>query len=144
MKNHKLGSRSLSRLRGVHPDLVRVVKRALKISPCDFTMVEGRRTLDRQKRLMAAGASKTLRSRHLTGHAVDIAPWINNTIDWNDYASFCQVGHAMRVAAMDLDIPLVWGAGKMYGGHWSNKFNDMPHLQLTWKAYPRPWKGQGT
>ncbi len=143
MKNHKLGSRSLRRLRGIHPDLVRVVKRALKICSCDFTVIEGRRTLERQKRLLQAGASKTLRSRHLTGHAVDIAPWnpsnsnARGWIDWNDYGQFCQVGHAMRVAAMDLDVPMIWGAGKMYGGAWSNKFNDMPHFQLKWKEYPR-------
>lgn len=143
MKKHKLGSRSLKNLRGVHPDLVKVVKRALKICPCDFTVIEGRRTLLRQKALLEEGATKTLRSRHLTGHAVDIIPWIGGKVDWNDYGNFCQVGHSMRVAAMDLGIPLIWGAGKMYGGAWSNSFNDMPHFQLTWKAYPRPWKGRG-
>lgn len=153
MKNHRLGPRSLKNLRGVHPDLVKVVKRALRISPCDFTIIEGCRTLERQKRLKASGASKTLRSRHIPckvvtifttgnpvnffGHAVDIVPWINGTVDWNDPSQFCQVGHAMRVAAMDLGIPLTWGAGKMYGGHWSNSFNDMPHFQLTWEAYPK-------
>lgn len=142
MKKHKLGSRSLKNLKGVHPDLVRVVKRALKICSCDFTVIEGRRTLERQKKLLRAGASKTLRSRHLTGHAVDIVPWINGTVDWNRTDQFCQVGHAMRVAAMDLDVTMIWGAGKMYGGAWSNSFNDMPHFQLTWKAYPKPWKGQ--
>lgn len=144
MKKHKLGARSLKNLRGVHPDLVRVVKRALKICPCDFTVIEGRRTLVRQKELLSIGATTTLRSRHLTGHAVDIVPWINGTVDWNDYGNFAIVGHSMRVAAMDLGISMIWGAGKMYGGAWSNKFNDMPHYQLTWKAYPRPWKGHGT
>ena len=143
MKNHKLGSRSLKNLRGVHPDLVKIVKRALKICPCDFTVIEGVRTLERQKMLKASGASKTLRSRHLLvgspgrGHAVDIVPWINGTVDWNDPSNFCRVGHSMRVAAMDLGIPLTWGAGRMYGGHWSNSFNDMPHYQLPWKTYPR-------
>lgn len=141
MKKHKLGSRSLKNLKPLHPHLKRIVRRALLISPCDFTVIEGMRTLERQKRLKASGSTRTLRSRHLTGHAVDIAPYINGTIDWNDFGAFCQVGHAMRVAAMDLGYPLTWGAGKMYGGHWSNSFNDMPHYQLTWKAYPRPWKG---
>lgn len=143
MKKHKLGARSLKNLRGVHPDLVRIVKRALKICPCDFTVIEGCRTLERQKQLLASGATRTLRSRHLTGHAVDIVPWINGTVDWSDHSNFAIVGHSMRVAAMDLKIPLVWGAGKMYGGFWSNSFNDMPHFQLTWKAFPRPWKGHG-
>lgn len=144
MKKHKLGSRSLKNLRGVHPDLVKVVRRALKICPCDFTVIEGLRTLERQKRLKRSGATKTLRSRHLTGHAVDIVPWINGTVDWNDYGNFCQVGHAMRVAAVDLGVALTWGAGKMYGGSWSNSFNDMPHYQLQWKSYPRSRKGHIT
>ena len=137
MNHHKLGTRSLSRLRGVHPDLVKIVKRAIKISSIDFTVLEGRRTLTRQKVLKASGASKTLRSRHLTGHAVDLAPWANGGIDWHDYAKFCQVGHAMRVAAMDYGYEITWGAGKMYGGAWSNSFNDMPHFQLSWRRYPR-------
>lgn len=142
MKKHKLGARSLKNLRGVHPDLVKIVKRALKICPIDFTVIEGRRTLERQRKLKASGASKTLRSRHITGHAVDIIPWINGTTDWNDFAAFATVGHSMRVAAMDLGIPMVWGAGKMYGGSWSNSFNDMPHYQLNWKDYKTPWKGR--
>lgn len=142
MKSHRLGSRSLKNMRGLHLDLIRVIKRGLLISPYDFTVIEGCRTLERQKRLKASGASKTLRSRHIPwkdgkGHAADIVPWINNTVDWNDLAAFAAVGHAMRVAAMDLGIPLTWGAGRMYGGHWSNSFNDMPHFQLPWKEYPR-------
>ncbi len=152
-------------MRGLHPHLKKVIRRGLKICSCDFTVIEGCRTLERQKRLKASGASKTLRSRHIPpkrrrvisghsqrnvsrpfvvidkslpgyGHAVDIVPWINGTVDWNDLAAFAQVGHAMRVAAMDLGIPITWGAGKMYGGQWSNSFNDMPHFQLTWKDYP--------
>ena len=141
MRKHKLGTRSLKSLRGVHPDLVRVVKRALKISPCDFTVIEGCRTYARQKMLKASGASKTLRSRHIPsgggpGHAVDIVPWINGTVDWNDYGNFAAVGHAMLVAANELGVALTWGAGRMYGGHWSNKFNDMPHFQLSRRFYP--------
>jgi len=143
MKNHTLGSRSLKSLRGVEPDLQKVVRRALKISSVDFMVIEGCRTYERQKKLKASGASKTLRSRHIPlkrngkGHAVDIVPWVNGTVDWNGIAAFVQVGHAMLVAAHQLGIPLTWGAGKMYGGHWSNSFNDMPHYQLPWKEYPR-------
>ncbi len=142
MKNHNLGTRSLKNLRGVHPHLVKIVKRAIKISSIDFTVIEGCRTLVRQKALKASGASKTLRSRHIIarngyGHAVDICPWVNGGIDWNDYAKFVQVGHAMLVAADQLGFKLTWGAGKQYGGHWSNSFNDMPHYQLPWKEYPR-------
>ncbi len=129
-----LGSRSRGRLKGVHPDLVKVVKRAIAISSHDFAVIEGVRTLDRQQALFAEGHTRTMRSRHLTGHAVDLAPW-DGGIDWNDLMRFRQVGHAMRVAAMDLGIPLVWGAVRHHGGNWRT-FNDMPHFQLTRSTYP--------
>lgn len=75
-----LGARSLGRLEGVHPDLVRIVKTAASISDLDFTVLEGLRTVERQKELVKQGASKTMKSRHLTGHAVDLAPMINGKI----------------------------------------------------------------
>ena len=135
-----LGGRSRQRLQGVHPDLVRVVKRAIGITSIDFTVIEGVRTLERQRKLLADGHTRTMRSRHLTGHAVDLAPW-DGGIDWNDLMRFRQVGHAMRVAAADLDVPLIWGAVKRHGGHWRT-FNDMPHYQLPRSTYPA--KGETT
>ena len=78
-----LGSKSLARLNGVHPDLVKVVKAAIKLSEVDFTVLEGLRTLTRQKQLFAAGATKTLNSRHLTGHAVDLGALIGGTVRWD-------------------------------------------------------------
>lgn len=129
-----LGNRSRQRLKGVHPDLVKVVKRAIEISSHDFTVIEGIRTVERQRALLAEGHTRTMRSRHITGHAVDLAPW-NGGIDWNDLMRFRQVGHAMRVAAADLGIPLVWGATRHHGGSWRT-FNDMPHFQLTRSKYP--------
>ena len=68
-----LGRGSRKKLTGVHPDLVRVVERAIEITDTDFAVIEGLRSPERQRELVAAGASKTLRSRHLTGHAVDLA-----------------------------------------------------------------------
>ena len=73
---YKLGTRSLQSLSGVHPDLVAVVKRAIQITPQDFTVIEGVRNIERQKQLVAKGASKTMNSRHITGHAVDMVPWL--------------------------------------------------------------------
>lgn len=67
-----LSQKSVDRLAGVHPKLVAVVNLAITISPVDFAVLEGLRTIERQKSLVAAGASKTMRSRHLTGHAVDL------------------------------------------------------------------------
>ena len=75
-----LSQKSISRLNGVHPNLVKVVKRAIEISQIDFCVTEGVRTEKRQKELVAAGASQTMKSRHLTGHAVDLAAMVGGGI----------------------------------------------------------------
>ena len=123
-----LGTRSLSRLEGVHPDLVRVVKKAAAMSSLDFTVLEGRRTVERQKQLMASGATRTLRSRHLTGHAVDLAPMVGNEIRW-DWPLYRQLAPIIKNAALACNVPLEWG------GDWRT-FKDGPHWQLPWKQYP--------
>lgn len=124
-----LGTRSLKNLEGVHPDLVKVVKRAIQITDQDFTVIEGLRSYARQKELVAKGASKTLNSRHLTGHAVDIVPWVNGTISWN-WLFYPAIATAMKQAAKELDVDVEWG------GNWK-KFPDGPHWQLTWASYPK-------
>ena len=118
----KLGKKSQKALIGVHPDIIKVVTRALEISVIDFTVIEGLRTLERQKVLYAAGATKTLKSRHLTGHAVDLAPYINGSIRW-DWPLFYKIADAMKAASKELGIPLEWG------GDWKS-FKDGPHWQL--------------
>jgi len=121
---YKLGSRSIKRLEGVHPDLVKVVERAIEISEIDFTVLEGRRTYQKQKEYYAAGKTTTMNSRHLTGHAVDLAPW---PISWA-WPKFHLISNAMFQAADELVIPLQWG------GHWKS-FPDGPHHQLPWSEY---------
>ena len=79
---YALGQRSLDRLKGVHPDLQKVVRRAIELTPIDFTITEGLRTLERQKTLVAAGASQTLKSRHITGHAIDFAALVGGEVRW--------------------------------------------------------------
>ena len=123
-----LGSKSLARLNGVHPDLVKVVKAAIKLSEVDFTVLEGLRTLTRQKQLFAAGATKTLNSRHLTGHAVDLGALIGGTVRW-DWPLYFKIAAAMKKAAADLGIPVEWG------GDWRT-FKDGPHWQLPFASYP--------
>ena len=125
---YKLSSRSLSRLEGVHPDLVKVVKRAIQITEQDFTVLEGLRSLERQKELVKKGASKTMNSRHLTGHAVDIAPWVNGGVSW-DWDYYYEVADAMKEAAMELGADITWG------GDW--KWADGPHWELSWQRYPK-------
>jgi peptidoglycan LD-endopeptidase CwlK len=124
-----LGSRSLSRLEGVHPDLVRVVKQAAAISDLDFTVLEGLRTLDRQRKLLAEGASRTMKSRHLTGHAVDLAPLIDGKVSW-DWPMYHRLAKIVKSAAADEKVPLQWG------GDWRT-FKDGPHWELPWKFYPK-------
>ena len=124
--SYKLGTRSLQNLSGVHPDLVAVVKRAIQITEQDFTVIEGIRNIDRQRQLYRTGASKTLNSRHLTGHAVDMVPW---PVDWNDLEGFEVMSEAMKSAAEELNITIVWG------GDWKS-FYDGPHFELDRKVYP--------
>ena len=123
-----LSPRSEERLRGVHPDLQKVVRRALQLTKVDFAITEGLRTRERQEQLLAAGASRTLNSRHLTGHAVDLAPIIGGKISW-DWPPFHELARAMKAAAEELKVPIVWG------GDWRT-FKDGPHFELDRRAYP--------
>ena len=124
-----LGTRSLSRLEGVHPDLVRVVKKAALLSDLDFTVLEGLRTVERQKQLVAQGASKTMNSRHITGHAVDLAPMIAGEVRW-DWPLYHKLAKVIKAAAAAEKVPLQWG------GDW-RAFKDGPHWGLPWKFYPK-------
>lgn len=124
--SYQLGSKSKRKLKGVHPDLVAVVERAIEISDQDFTVLEGLRSISRQRQLFSTGKSTTMNSRHLTGHAVDLAPW---PISW-DWDKFYPIADAMKQAADELDVDIVWG------GDWKS-FPDGPHFQLDWKSYPK-------
>lgn len=124
----KFSARSEKNLVGVHPDLVRVMRAALQDAPLDFMVIEGLRTIERQRQLVAKGASQTMRSRHLTGHAVDIAPVVGGTIRW-DWPLFHRLAPAVKLAAAEAGVPLEWG------GDWKS-FPDGPHWQLPWSRYP--------
>lgn len=147
-----LDARSIKRLEGVHEDLVLVVNRASEITDQPFIVTEGLRSLERQKQLLAAGASKTLRSRHLTGHAVDLAAFIDldgdgqkdidEAIRW-DWPLYFKLAEAMRVAAEGLDVPIEWGGNwRLLNGNGTisesdlAKWADGPHFQLPWAEYP--------
>lgn len=125
---YTLSEKSLKKLVGVHPDLVKVVKRAIKISEIDFCVTEGLRTEKRQAQLVEAGASKTMKSRHLTGHAVDLAAMVGGVVRW-DWPLYAKIANAMKTAAFELNIPITWG------GDWKT-FKDGPHFQLNEKFYP--------
>jgi len=122
---YSLSFRSRQRLSGVHPDLVAVVKRAIEITKQDFSVIEGIRSVERQRELLKSGASTTMNSRHITGHAVDLAPY---PVSW-DWEYFYPMADAMKQAADELDVDLEWG------GDWKT-FKDGPHFQLSRKSYP--------
>ena len=92
---YHLGRRSLVNLGGVKNDLVAVVKRAIEITEVDFTVLEGLRTVERQKELVANGASTTMNSRHLDGHAVDLGAWVDGTISWH-WPHYHKIADAMK------------------------------------------------
>jgi len=125
----KLSKRSFKRLEGVHDDLAAVVAEAINRTTVDFTVLEGRRTLARQKKLVAAGASKTMNSRHLTGHAVDLGAYVGGRVAW-DWPLYYEIADAMKESAKALDVPIEWG------GDWTS-FKDGPHFQLPWSTHPK-------
>lgn len=109
-----------NRLKGVHPDLVRVMLRAG--TQTDFLVVEGLRTMARQRELVKAGASRTLNSRHLTGHAVDIAPLVGGKLTWS-WEMFHKLAPIVKEAAKAEGVKIIWG------GDWKS-FPDGPHWEL--------------
>ncbi len=130
---YALGARSKARLIGVHPDLVKVVERAIQLSTVDFTVLEGIRTPERQRTLVDSGASQTLNSRHLRGadgfaKAVDLGAWVGGEVRW-DWPLYHKIAAAMKEAARQVGVPIEWG------GDWST-FKDGPHFQLPKKEYP--------
>lgn len=124
----RLSQRSRDRMKGVHPDLVKVVERAIQLTPVDFTVTEGLRTRERQAKLLAAGASRTMNSRHLTGHAVDVAALVGGKVRW-DWPLYPQIAVAFKQAARELGVKIVWG------GDWS-RLRDGPHFELDRASYP--------
>jgi len=117
-----------SKLKGLHPDLVKVVNRAWEIAPGSFRVTEGLRTKERQKELLDAGATTTMNSRHITGHAVDIAAEVAGKVRW-DWPLYRNLAVVFKEAAKIEGVPIEWG------GDWKS-FKDGPHYQLPWRSYP--------
>ena len=154
MSKFSLSKKSESRLVGVHPDLVAVVRRAIEITEIDFTVLEGVRSKARQAQLVASGASKTMDGRHLTGHAVDLAAYVSGSPRW-DWPLYYKLAEAVKQAAIELSTPVVWGGvwDKMLNELGYNEdevasyvmrrkalgkkaFIDGPHFELSRKEYP--------
>jgi len=149
-----LGKKSLAELKGVHPDLVRVVKRALELTTVDFAVHDGIRTEEEQRHYVETGVSWTMKGRHLSGHAVDLVPYINGKLRW-EWAPIYQIAAAMKQAAAEFDTPIRWG------GAWDMRLGEIddpeeaeqdyverrrlmgkkanvdgPHFELPEKEYP--------
>ena len=119
--------RSKDRMKGLHPDIIAVMELAISRSPIDFTVLEGLRSIERQEQLYASGASKTMNSRHLTGHAIDVAPLVDGHVSW-DWPLYHALAPVIKNAARELRVSLEWG------GDWRT-FKDGPHWQLSWGVY---------
>ena len=115
---YSLGAKSRAELKGVHPDLIRVVERAIQITTQDFSVHDGLRTLEEQKRYVATGVSQTMNSKHRPqadgfGHAVDLVPFINGKLRW-EWPAIYPIASAVWQAAKELGVPIRWG------GPWAN------------------------
>jgi len=129
----QLSEKDRTKLQGAHPDLVKVIQRAAELTAIDFVVLEVLRTLGRQKELVAKGASKTMKSRHLAGkdglsRAVDLAPKDGGQISWS-WPLYHKLAAVIKQAAAEVGVPVEWG------GDWRT-FKDGPHWQLPWKQYP--------
>ena len=98
------------------------------ITEVDFAVLEGVRSKARQEQLFKQKATKTMNSRHLTGHAVDLGAYVGGSVRW-DWPLYYQIADAMKAAAEELEVPLTWG------GDWKT-FPDGPHFELPWANYP--------
>jgi hypothetical protein len=122
----KFGRKSRGVLEGLNEDLQELLSEAIKY--VDISLIEGRRSLERQKELKKLGSTKTLDSKHLKGEAVDLAPY---PIDWENRERFIYVAGIIKGIALHLGIPVVWG------GDWNgdfdtsdNNFDDLVHFEL--------------
>lgn len=125
-----LGTRSLKELEGVHPDLQRVVHRAIEITKCDFAVHDGIRSMHQQREYVRRGVSKTLESKHLPqkdgyGHAVDLVPYIHGKLRW-EWEPIYLIALAMQEAAIEKSVYLTWG------GIWHslNDMEDRPRIAV--------------
>ena len=123
----KFGQRSLDRLKGVHPDLVKVMEEAIKESPYDFSITEGLRSPERQKQLYDQGKSRTLNSRHLTGHAIDFAVIKDGKVVW-DFPLYHEVATHIKKVAANLKVSIIWG------GDWRGLVDGV-HIELDKRVY---------
>lgn len=131
-----LGKKSLDTLVGVDPKLVLVVKRAIQLTQVDFRVNEGVRTIARQKQLLKEGKTQTLKSKHIEAKAVDLVALVDNKVNW-DASYYIQIAEAVRLAAIELNIPVRWG------GCWLGDIRNYSSSQVAIDTYKKVRKQQG-
>ena len=147
-----MNAASEKKLKKVHPDLVRVVRRVAKDwkdPETGWIITCGPRTLEEQRLLVAKGASRTMRSRHLIAangyaHAVDFACTIKGVLKW-DWGLYIKLSNAVKAAAIAEKVTVEWGGiwaplntvkGPLTASSLHKSFPDGPHYQLPWASYP--------
>jgi peptidoglycan L-alanyl-D-glutamate endopeptidase CwlK len=131
-----LSQKSINTLQGVDNSLVKIVHDAIKITTVDFSVGEGLRTLERQHLLMSQGKTKTEKSKHLTGHAVDLWAYVNGAVSWQE-KHYYDIAQAMRDSAIKHNIILRWGAV------WDRELNDIRNTESEPMEYAKRRKAQG-
>lgn len=123
MMKHRFGARSLDEAKGVSNRLLLLSSFSLLKSPVDFGIYDGMRTLEEQEEYVRTGVSRTLESKHLTGEAVDLVPFINGKYRW-ELESCCHIAKCMAMGSVYFGIPVIWGAV------WDRKLTDLNHNDL--------------
>jgi len=121
----KLSTRSMSRLEGINPDIITVVAEAIKLTKVDFGVTCGMRTVEEQEKLVASGASQTMKSKHLEGRAVDLVAYVGSSVTWQ-LNMYDDLADAMAAAARKLNVPVKWGAAWSVGNiaEWDGTMED--------------------
>ncbi len=121
----KLSSRSEGRLEGINPKLIEVVKTAITLTKVDFGVTCGMRTVEEQEKLVASGASQTMKSKHLEGRAVDLVAYIGPNVTWS-LNKYDEIADAMAAAAKQKGVAIKWGAAWTVGNiaDWDGSMED--------------------
>ena len=128
MVHHEFSQCSENNLKGIHPDLGMIMRKAIKLSPINFGISEGVRSKKRQLELLAKGKSLSNDSRHITGHAVDIFALPNNILSW-EFRHYQEIAKIVLELSKEMSIEIEWG------GNWDD-LNDGAHFELSRRNYP--------
>ena len=135
--SYRFSKTSNDKLDKVNPSLAKVARRALELSPHDFTIVQGLRTVEQSAQNIKNGTSflkNPESSKHISGRAIDFAPFINGKIDWNDLDAFWAIVAAFKQAGEELGVKLRFGADWNGNGDYRDEIKrgtyDGGHVEL--------------